>query len=243
MTTTSNEPPKKPTLDELFAKIAPQRPTPLEKQLVYQRLNGKRKAHRFAVLYIKHNFSAREAFKQLVSEMGRKWTENSRKRAMMYANSLWVAHYVREIIQESVHQVQMESVDDLSQMMQINRLIIHGDICDLVEQVREFNPDGTYRLITRMKALSSLTRQERMLIKKIRFHRTGEVAAIEAYDRLDAQRTQLQLLDILKARGGSDQDWMADFRRRVGDARKQRIDIEVAAGKVIRLPSQRGQVL
>jgi hypothetical protein len=237
----------KQTLDEVFAKAG------LQRQAVPDRVRaaadaahrrGKLKAYRFACLYVKHNFNATEAYKEFIAYLKRPMP-SSKQWAYYYSQSELVCHFAREIIQEAVEQVKEQARDDINEMLKGLRALVDGDLCDLLTQTREYQLDGkgeqtgTFRLRTHLKSLSELTKRDRMLLQEIRF-RNGEVVGIKAYSRLDAMRQLVVLLELIHRQGGSDKDWMGDFKSRITAARQKRIDIEVAAGKVIRLPVKTG---
>lgn len=223
-----------------------QKATEAAAELAHRR--GKAKAYRFAQLWIKHQFNDKAAYAEFVQGLkraqpiGKNW-------AHAYAQSPIVRHYAREILQEATQEIKDNARDDVSEMLALNRTLIWGDICDLLEQTRQeiihVGKDGsqhtTYQTKTVLKPLQALSRRERLLIQEIRF-KDGQVTGIKAYSRLDAERQQLLLLELIHRRGGSDQDWMGDFKQRITRARNRRIEEEIKNGKVIRLapPQQAG---
>jgi hypothetical protein len=237
------------TLEELFARAGIDKPlAPDSRQQPFERAaarRGKRKAYRYALLYVKHNFNSVAAYREFATHGIPSITPpaDTKRWARAYSHSPTVCRYVREIMQAAFEQVSASTRDDLAEMLALNRALIHGDICDLVEQRLEHTFDAEGQVIssvrkTRLRELSTLTPGERMLIKEIRFDRYGNVSALKAYDRIAAEAQQIALLELLHSRGGSDQDWMRDFRKRLTDAREKRIEIEVQAGKVVRLASR-----
>lgn len=260
----SQQPDGRKTLEQLFSEAGIARPStaqpaaavevdlaqPIPDAVAQRRnLRGKRRAYLFAGLWVKHRFNAMDAysdFKRILEPL----TASQKRWAYAYANSPPVCRYAREIIQEATEKYRRQSVDDIQQMLELNRILIHGDMCDLLEQARiyDYLPDKavgkegesdavrrSYRQSTRMRDLSTLSKTDRLLVKKIRF-KDGEVVGLEVYDRLDAESKQLAILEVIHRRGGSDKDWIRDLRDRLSVAREQRIEMEIARGKVIRLP-------
>ena len=83
--------------------------------------------------------------------------------------------------------------------------------------------------------VSRLAKPARMSIAKIRV-KDGEVVMMEPYNRLQALATHVALLDLLEQRGGGDDHWLGQFRKRMTEARDRRIQMEVDKGVVVRLP-------
>lgn len=237
-----------PTLDDLFAKAGVEREAPQKAsmQVAIQaaaELNhrrGRAKAYRFAILFIKNHFNPKAAYAEFMAGLGQRPGSN-KNWAHQYASNKTVLAHVRRILEDAMVRAREQADDRVGEMLAINDILIRGDVTELLEQRREYRLDdegnplpGTGRIVTYLKPIEHLTRAQRMLIHKIRF-KDGELAGIEAYNRLDAERAQLAVLELAHRTGGSDEDWIGDFKQRITKARQRRIDEEVKNGKVIRL--------
>lgn len=229
----------KQSLDDIFAKAGVPRATVAElNKRVRREVNGKLKAMRFAQLYVRHNFSAQKAYAEFAGKPAR--TGAAWKWGYMWAESPTVQRFVREILEEAITEAKEFTRNDLAEMLALNRLLIYGDITGLLEEKREYieGSPKVFRTRVCLRPLSTLTKSQRLLVKKIRF-KDGEVVGIEGYDRLDAQRTQLALLTAIHARGGADGDFNSELHRRISEARERRLQLErdaIASGKLVRLP-------
>jgi hypothetical protein len=234
----------KQSLDEIFAKAGIPRVSLTELQRRERnRTHGALKAMKFAQLYVRHNFSALKAYEEFTAPNP---PRNSRQWAFAWSQNPTVQRFVREILHEAIVEAQEFTRNDLAEMLALNRLLIYGDITALLEERRVYDIDqegkrlATFRSRIVLRPLSTLTHAERMLVKRIRF-KDGEVIGIEGYDRLDAQRTQLALLQAIHNRGGADGDFNSELQRRINEARSRRIAIEeeaIRSGKLVRLPSK-----
>lgn len=186
----------------------------------------------FAQCYVKNGFAVLNAYREFNPRAtGKNWRDN----AYMWIKDPQVCRFVREITQEATNRVKEHLRVDVAMLIQINETLIMADASDLVEEVE--TPSGV--IYTRFKPMHRLSPELRMCIKKIKL-KDGAVTEIELHDKLKAEQVHVGLLSILDERGGSDASWVQSFNGRMQAARKARIDLEVQAGKVIRLPGRAG---
>lgn len=224
---------EKPTLEELFERAAiPRTATAAANRKIHRRAVGKAKALRFAQLLMKHNFSAPRAYAEFTEGRPGK---NSAKWAFTWWQSKTVQLYLRELMEQAIESARAMTRDDLQEMLEISQDLIRGDVTSLVTVERIVNEDGSFRERLVLRDLRELSTRERMLIHKLKF-KNGELVALDAYNRLDAMRTHMQLVQALHSRGGADGDFNSELAKRLSQAREKRIELEVAAGKVVRLP-------
>lgn len=219
----------KPTLDELFVKAGLQQVPGVTR---LRSLRRELQCLRFAQLYVKANFDPFAAYRMFSgrkkdpTRWGVYWMTDKRVGPR-------VAFHIREIVQEATRGSQRFALLTVEQVLEINQALITADATDLIEQVEV---EG--KLITRFRMAHTLTRQQRMPVRTIRI-RNGEVTMMENHDKLDAIKVYVALMDVLNSRGGNDQTWVQNFQRLMGAARQKRIDLEVEAGRVARLPPPR----
>lgn len=227
----------KPTLDELFQLAAIPRSILGEvARKLHRREIGKAKAMRYAQLLLKHNFSNPRAYAEFTR--GRPAKNNSRWAFNWWRNKT-VQLYLGELMQQAIDTARAMTRDDVEDMIQVTHDLIFGDVTSLLKKVRIFNSDGTVTEQLVLRDFDEMTKSERMMVHKIKW-KDGRVTSLEAYSRLDAIRTHIPLVQMLHNRGGADGDFNSEFAKRLGDAREKRIALEVAAGKVVRLPSRNG---
>lgn len=229
----------KPTLDDLFKKAGLGPHLEYEEGAIALRsLKRELQCLRFAQMYVKNRFDATKAYaafnpkarKHQLAARAMKWMMSTRTGAR-------VAHHVRQIIQEATSEARDAALLDVQELLQINQMLITADAMELVEQATD---GATGRVYSRFKPAARMGHQQRMSVHTIRI-RDGEVTQLQTYNRLEAERLQVALLELLSEKGGNDQNWMGKFHNRINEARRRRLEMEVEAaarsGKVLRLPS------
>ena len=221
---------QQPTADtDSFSHDDPREKRPLNGPMMMRRM-------RFAHLYVRSGFDARVAYRRL--RAGRRLKKPDSVWPYKWAHNRHVLMHLRQIFQQSFVQSKVIAGTLVNEMLSLNAAIIFGDMTDLLEQVRVTDDRGNERTVTSLRPISEMTRAERMLLHKIKFNDDGAVVGIEAYNRQDAIKLHAQIVGLLKDQGASTDDWNTEYKRRMDDARRRRIAIEVAAGKVIQLPSR-----
>jgi hypothetical protein len=190
---------------------------------------------RFAQLYVKNGFQVLATYREFRPRAHGKYWRTS---AWMWLRDPLVNRYVREIVQEATRGQKERLRVDVETLIAINETLITCDATELIEEVEYTDDTGRLQIGARFKPSWRLTPEQRMAVHRIRI-RNGEVTSMEPYDRLKAQQVHVALLELLEQRGGSDNSWVQNFRRRMTEARQLRIDLELKAGKVVRLPTQR----
>src|ERR1700733_9059782 len=176
---------------------------------------------RFAQLYVKNGFEVLATYREFRPRAhGKYW----RVSAWRWLQDPVVNRYVREIVQEATGGLKERLRVDVEALIAINETLITSDATELIEQVEYTDDTGRPQVVTRFKPSWRLTAEQRMAVHRIRI-RNGEVTAMEPYDRLKAQQVHVALLGLLEQRGGSDQGWVQNFRRRITQARQLRIDL------------------
>jgi len=193
---------------------------------------------KFAQCFVKNDCDVKAAYREFNP---RSRPSRSRHWECMWMKDPQVHRCIRELVQEASEEVKEHMRDDLQGIREVNAIIMRADATALIEQVVEEDELGNSHVYTRFKPVADLTDEQRLIVHKIRL-KQGEVVSMEPYSRLDAIRNQLDILELLEQRGGSDESWTQRFKQRMGKARQQRIDLEVEvgvqAGKVVRLPGK-----
>ena len=218
------EEPAKPrmSLEALFQKAG----LPVPGSVGLKSMKREYQCLRYAQCYVEAHFNAREAYAMFNPRCA------SSRRA--FRESKWltgpetgprIAFHVRNLVQAASERARQTVMIDLQQILMINQAIITTDATDLIEQVQD---PATNRVFTRFKAAHRLTPEQRMAVKSYRI-RDGEVTHMEMYDRLAAVRLHLEVMTVLDEKGGSDQNWMGNWKAKVIAARSRKITMELEA--------------
>jgi len=231
----------KRSLAELFDK-AGLRPgaKAAQTQLAAQELKRELACRQFAESYVRVGFDAQRAYEDL----RKKDYGTKKKHAWRWLRQRRVQEHIRAIVQEATENTKSVLRLDINELTQINEALVSADVCDYIESAVEFTPGptpetGSYRTINRLSVRpEKLTLAQRLSIKKITM-REGEVTSVEIVDKLDAMAMQIGLIELMQARGGSNNSWVGSFQARMSAARKARIEAEVRAGKVLLMPAKK----
>lgn len=200
-------------------------------------------ALRFAQLYVQNDFSWQRAYQALRGDKARARS----KRCVREWAQRWIAQprvlaHIRDLVQDGTQTAQEIARVGIDQLLSINEMVILNDVTNYLEEVvhRDFD-EATQRVTERRelryKPLSALSIGQRMAIKSIQVGADGQITKIVPYDATKAKVLHVALLEVLERRGGPDQSWHAQFKQRMTAAREQRIQREIARGKVIMLPT------
>ena len=213
----------KMSLDEIFAKAGLGPKVEYQEGVVALRsLRRELQCLRFAHLYVQHHFDASKAYAQFNPRCPPGKVKVRAMRWMMGKGSgARVSFHIRQILQEATAKAEASGLLDVQQLINMNQVLIMADATELVEQAR--GQDG--KVYTRFKPVHVLTPEQRLAVRTIKL-RNGEVIQMETYSRLEAQKSQLELLEQLSAKGGNNQSWMGQFNKRIEAARTRRLQYE-----------------
>lgn len=225
-------------LDKIFVQAGIMRAeatTPEESRTAQRKFRLGMQQLKFARLMIKHGFSAKAAYREFAPTRkdDRSRTEHW---CHHWASDPLVLREMRRLVQLATEKVKEQARLSVERVIQINEWMIEANACELVEQQVDASGRVTHSQFTPMEKLSP---QMQMSVAKIRI-KDGEVTAVETYNRLQALVAHVTLLQLLEDHGGSDVNWLGQFKKRMTEARKRIIDEQIAAGKVVTMPRGSG---